>query len=735
MKKDQKIIKSDLTVVGGGVAGISAAISAARHGLSVALVQDRPMLGGNHSSECRVHLSSSAERGLGYYNREVGLADEMKQSILHYNPRYNRKLDYDLTDMALFNMVKQEKNIQLFFNTAAYEVEVEEEIIKKVYAYNQFTDVFYTFESDLFADASGNGVIAYKCGAEFMVGREAKNQFQETFAPEEADHTVMGSCILFTVGVADHEVPFVKPEFAYDYEEDGILKWVNRPETGRTLPTRLQEVDGIWWLSYGGAIDTIKDYDEINLELKKLVYGFWDYVKNSGAYENTENYFINWIAPFPAMRESRRFKGDYVITEHDILKKTNFEDGIATGGWSIDIHDTSGTYGSDLTSKFGRVDALYNIPYRVTYSKDIANLYLCGRIISASHVALGSLRVMQTLATVAQSTGVSAYLCKKYGVLPKAISQGDYLEEMKRLLQRDGVYLQDKAEDVGLVRKAKVTASQVVALENSVAIDSCSLDSDVAFALPVSQLEEMKIKVKALEDTTLQVEICEGNDPYMYQIHNVLCKQAYKIEKGFDDWFTITPQVKGIRNNRAYVVLKANENLEIYFSSETPVGTPSFFLKNNVFKRLYTIKQRYQVVYKCIAFKEVKPDCNTYGPQNIINGYHRPTTDPNIWLALKGDSPETLTFDFEEPITVKELQLIFNAELEKDHFNAPISSLIKDYDVIVAGKNGTKVIEKRNNYLARCVLPMEETEVTQIVLKVYDNYGARYLGVYGVKIF
>ena len=729
-------IISDFTVIGGGIAGITAALCAARKGMKVALIHDRSVLGGNHSSECRVHLSSSAERGYGYYNRETGVCDEMKLSILHNNPRYNQKLDYDLTDMSLYSMVIEEQNIRLFQNTLAYEVEKQGATITKVFAHNVFTQERYVFESPLFADASGNGIVALKAGATYSVGREAESTFQETYAPKTADSHVMGSCILFTVGVAQKPVPFVKPSFAYDYKKDGILQWVNRPQTGRVLPKELKTVDGIWWLSYGGDLDTIKDHDQINHELKKLVYGFWDYVKNSGDYEQTDNLFINWIAPFPAMRESRRFMGEYVMTEHDLFSKTTFHDAIATGGWSIDIHDVHGVYGNDVTSKFGMIEQQYNIPYRITVAKDLDNLFLCGRIISASHVALGSMRIMQTLSAVAQSTGNAAAICKSKGILPRDIAKKENMALLQDALQQQGVYILGRQEDVGFAKDAVITGESLP-LSNDQKGKYLPLEKDVMLVLPIACLESLEFKLKATANTTVEIEVYQGDSAYTYLPKQKIATTALSLSENFEDWCKVTFTDAKLSNpsvQRMYLVLKANADASVYCTWEQRVGAPSFYYNDGAPKRLYKKHNRYHVEYNHIAFRSVLPHSEVYGVSNLVSGYDRPTHTPNIWMNDK-QANCTLCFTFEKAVPLKKLQLVMNAELEKDHFNAPVASLLKDYDILLLADGKETKIEVRDNYLGRNEHILDLEQVQQVQITCLDNYGADCLSLYSVKMF
>lgn len=213
-----ELMKADVTVIGGGIAGICAAIAAARQGLQVSLINDRPVLGGNASSEVRVHINGSAYLGNSpsYYAREGGLVEELKLKIFHYNPLYNKKLMLSLSDTVLLDMVYDEPNISLFLNTCVHETGMENGRIKWVEGLQLASERKFRFESSTYIDCSGDGIVGYQAGAHFRWGREAKHEYQEELAPEVADHYTMGDTILFQARDVNYSVPYTKPGFAYD---------------------------------------------------------------------------------------------------------------------------------------------------------------------------------------------------------------------------------------------------------------------------------------------------------------------------------------------------------------------------------------------------------------------------------------------------------------------------------------------------------------------------------------
>lgn len=742
------IIKSDITVVGGGIAGICAAVTAARHGLKVALLNDRPVLGGNSSSECRVHFSSAASSGNpSYYLRETGVVDELKLHLFHFNPRYRDKKDYDLTDVAFLQFIKNEPNISLFLSTAAYDTVVQDGELKAVKAYNSRTETYYEFESELFIDASGDAIVSYKAGAECRMGREGKDEYNEDLAPDVADNHTMGSCFMYTIDKADHPVPFVRPPFAYDYIKDDMLKVVNRPLTGRNLPLSIEQVCSVWWMSYGGMIDTIKDEAEIDLELKKLVYGFWDYVKNSGNYPGSENYYINWMAPFPAKRESRRVMGDYLLKQGDIQNHIDFPDQVATGSWPIDAHDVGGIYGNLFTTSWAALKTTYGMPFRMMYSKDIPNLLLAGRIVSATHVAMGSFRVMQTLGAMAQAVGTAAAICHEKGIMPRDLANDKSLvKELQNTLQRDGQFLIGIKEDVGLAETAQVTASSYAAPYNTEFEKWVDLDKHLMQALPINGDEfksvELYIKNASEEPQVFSLKISESELPGAYNADRELASVDIPVTANFEGWVRVEAPIKGIRNNRVILSFVKSESIKLAVSTKRVMGAPMLvFLTGGIIpdetkKFGDTIKGEsgglVNISY-CTLFKDLQCADNVYNPQNVTNGWSRPYMGTNVWVCE--DQKPTLTLKWEQAVDINEIHLMHNAAIEDDHFSEPIGSINKDFDIVLVTESGEQKIEIRDNYLGLNKIPVRLQMVKEIRIEFLSNYGKAETELFSVKVF
>ena len=425
----QKELQYDLVVVGGGMAGVCCAITAARQGIKVALIQDRPVLGGNASSEVRLWvLGATSHMGNNNrWSREGGVIDE----ILVENTFRNKEGNPVLFDMVLVDKVLAEKNITLYLNTVVFNIEKSSDTtISKVFAFNPQNQTKYEFSAPLFSDCSGDGIVSYLAGASYRIGAEDKEEHLELFAPDKDEYgELLGHSIFFYMKDTGKPVSYVAPDFALKDIEETIPK-VMKPEYFSTGHHGCK----YWWLEYGGRIDTIHDTEAIKYELWKVVYGIWDYIKNSGKYPEAANFTLEWVGVIPGKRESRRFKGHYMLTQQDVIEQRNHYDSVAYGGWSIDLHPADGVYSAKNGCNQWHSKGIYPIPYRCYVSYDIENLFIGGRLISASHVAFGSSRVMCTSAHGGQVIGMAAALCIKGNKKPADYIDASSIKELQRAL-------------------------------------------------------------------------------------------------------------------------------------------------------------------------------------------------------------------------------------------------------------------------------------------------------------
>ncbi len=441
-------LEADVVVAGGGLAGVCAAIAAARQGASVVLLQDRSRLGGNSSSEIRMHVcGANHTKDLAAW-RETGLIEEFKLTEAATNPQRS----FHIWDLVLYDKVVSEPNITLMLDTALVGAEVREGKITAVRAVSPQLEEQYEISAAFFVDCTGDGALAAAAGARCMRGREGQAEYGESLAPEQGDQKTMGSSLLFFARKHERAMPFAPPPWARKFTEEDF----------KHRPIRSWEY-GYWWIEWGGDLDTIADQRRIRHELLRILLGVWDHIKNSGKHPESEAWALDFVGMLPGKRESRRIVGEHVLVQSELERAELFPDRVAYGGWPMDDHPPGGMDARGLPPcqqiHFKRP---YSVPLRSLYSVDRPNLMMAGRNISASHVALTSTRVMATCSTLGQAAGTAAAFCAREKMLPRAlVGDAPAMKRFQQMLLKDdqsllGVTNEDPLD---LARQAAVTAS------------------------------------------------------------------------------------------------------------------------------------------------------------------------------------------------------------------------------------------------------------------------------------
>ena len=408
----------DLVVVGAGIGGISTALSAARLGLKVALVHDRPILGGNNSSEVRVHLGGKIEIGrypaLGRFLREFG-----HSTIGNAKPAANYE------DEKKEAIIANEPNIHLFRNYHAVKVNMEGSAIASVVIRGVETGDELTLSAPLFSDCTGDGNLGFMAGADYRMGREGRDEFGESLAPEQPDKLTMGASVQWYSVEADRKTSF--PEFRYglEFNEENCQKVMM----------------GEWTWETGMNYDQVNDFERIRDYGMLVIYSNWSYLKNhfSGKADYARRQ-LGWVAYVAGKRESRRLMGDYILKEDDVLKQVFHEDASFPINWHFDLHFPDPENSRQFPGAEFRAATksnpipIYNVPYRCLYSRNVTNLFMAGRNISTTHVTLGSTRLMRTIAMMGEVVGMAASICKEHQVSPREVYQ-HYLPELIRLME------------------------------------------------------------------------------------------------------------------------------------------------------------------------------------------------------------------------------------------------------------------------------------------------------------
>ena len=410
--------KTELCVIGGGMAGLCCSIAAARHGIKVVLIHDRPVLGGNASSEIRMWIGGCH----GKDNREGGIIEEIMLENFYQNP----SLKYPLWDSVLYQKAMAEENLTLLLNSSCFDCTVNGNKITSVKAWQSNAETFHIVNAEYCADCSGDSVLSTLTGAEFMYGREAKSDFGETIPPDISDKKTMGMSCLFHIRETDHPVSFTAPEWAYKYISDDDLPYKDHNRN-----------NNFWWIEIGGEWDCVHDTDRCSDELLKICYGVWDHMKNHGDH-GVENWELEWIGFLPGKRESRRYVGKYTVTQNDVESEGRFEDIVAYAGWSMDDHFPEGFYYTKgYPTIFHPAPTPWGLPLRCMLSKNIENLCFAGRNISVTHAALSSSRVMATCAVLGQALGTAVAQAIKDGVTPEKVD----IKKLQQILMDDDCYI------------------------------------------------------------------------------------------------------------------------------------------------------------------------------------------------------------------------------------------------------------------------------------------------------
>lgn len=739
-------ITKDIVIIGGGLAGICAAISSARVGRQVALVQNRSVLGGNSSSEIRVWVGGATKHGINRYARETGIMGELFLENQYRNPDGNPYL----WDLLLLEKVRAESNIQLFLNTEILDVKMADaETIAAVTGRVIGAERELTFSSDYFIDSTGDGLVAYAAGADYHLGREAKSEYDESLAPEKADQDFLGSSLFFYTKDVGHPVKFVKPFFARDITKTEIVK------------SRIIKKDGngcdYWWIEWGGELDIVHDNEKIRAELQAAVYGIWDYIKNSGKYD-AANLTLEWVGSLVGKREYRRFIGDYVLKQQDIEAQTDFTDKVAFGGWSIDIHPASGMYTKQAGTEDSVPDGVYHIPLRTLYSRNIHNLLLAGRDISVSHVAFGSTRVMATCAICGQAAGLAAAFAYMHKIQPREIYQ-KYLTDYQQLLLKEdssvlGVANQD-AHD--LARQAKVLASHTLTTINTYTTDAVDypLTKAAAFLFPVDpELNNLDLFIHSTAATAIELKFYRTGKAQNYIPAQLLKTVSVPVPANYHDWLTIPIKWHPEKPENIFVVVSQNPALALSVGQQAFQGVLSFINepvaelnqpKLHHFVRTSPILHWTNQLFNRRNFIFRVQHTEAFTARNITNGYVRPYSGPNLWVTDFQQQPEIITLQWSQPQLIHEIRLTLNDDVNEDlinlhhHYTAfpVIPELIKSLVLESATETGWQQIatldQNRQRHLIFKLDQPIETE--QLRLRLLATNGSQQFSLYEIRVY
>lgn len=745
----QENLSADLAIVGGGMAGVCTAITAARAGVQVVLIQDRPVLGGNASSEVRLWVLGATSH-MGNNNRwarEGGVIDEILTENLWRNPEGNPVL----FDALLLEKISEEKCIRLLLNTSVSAVQMENaQRIASVQAYCSQNETAYHVQAKLFCDASGDGVLGYLSGAAFRMGAENREEFDEGFAPSSEERGLLGHSLYFYSRDTGRPVRFIPPSFALrDVSEILRYRELKSSDTGCRL----------WWLEYGGRLDTIHQTEEIKWQLWGIAYGIWDHIKNSGKFPEAENLTLEWVGAIPGKRESRRFEGEFILTQKDIVEQREHEDAVSVGGWAMDLHPADGVYSSQPGCTQWHPKGIYQIPFRCMYSRNIHNLFLAGRLISASHVAFGSSRVMATCAHNGQAVGIAAAVCLENGVPPSALSKGRLLQELQQRLLASGQLIPGlrQSNPLDLASCADVTVSSTFELGNlPPGADVVPLDVSRAMLLPLQAgpVPTFNVCLEAPQKTLLRAELWIARKQGNYTPELCLAGKDLSLETMGSQEVSISFDVQFDTPRYAFLVLRENPVIGVRLSETRVTGIMA--LSRGMNPAVATSSsQRPPKEIGVDAFDfwlpkrrpggknlslRITPPLRSFCAASVINGYDRPYGTVNAWVASPEDPSPYLRLSWPEPIQIRRIVLRFDTDwdhsMESVLMNHPervAPFCVADYRL--CDETGKTIYEVKDNHASRNeILLSSAVMVRELQLEILRTHGAS-AAVFGVSCF
>lgn len=525
---------------------------------------------------------------------------------------------------------------------------------------------------------------------------------------------MLGHTIYFYSKNTGYPVKYIPPAYAIKDVPREIPKYkqIKGEEQGVAL----------WWVEYGGSLDTIHDSEKIKWRLWEVCYGIWDFIKNSGNFKDVENLTLEWVGPVPGKRESRRFEGEYMLTQKDVIEQRNFDDTIAYGGWALDLHPQDNVFSEKPGCNQYHAKGIYEIPLRSYLPKYIKNLFIAGRIISATHVAYGSTRVMGTCANGGQAIGIAAALCTEKGVSPRELTTGQMMQELQRRIIKAGGFLPrvPLTDRDNLVNDATISASSVLKLNEIPGNDKWyDLDYSMAQMIPLKKgvkLPELTIKVQAHISTLLKTELRISEKPFNYTPEKTLEKQEIKLKQGENE-ISIRFETRVTEDQYLYICFMKDKNIALKTSKKRYSGLLTVFKK--IEPRVANFgKQEPETDIGVETFEFWCPKRRPDGPniamkfseplhlfsvEHIKNGWNRPTLATNAWAADFEDDAPLLILRWNEKQQVKRIVLSFDTDfdhpMESVHMGHPeriMPFCIKHY--FIKDDTGNVIFGKRDNH-------------------------------------
>lgn len=719
----------DVIVVGGGAAGSCTALAAARMGARTALIQDRPVLGGNASSELGVPINGAAS--LHPNARESGIIEEAGRIKARYH--------FPKMSEAFERLAQEEKHLTVFFNERVIGAEMEnEQRIGSVRAVNTLTNEITEYHAKVFLDCTGDGWLGYYAGAKYRQGRESREEFNESLAPEKADKITMSGCLMGKLALS------------YRAENRGQPVEYTAPPWAAKLPPpeefgrHIRHLGGEWWLERPGTVDGITDAEKSRDELIRISYGYWDFIKNAWPdRQRAANYALTFVPITEAKRETRRLIGDYILTQNDTQSGAMFPDRVSYAGWPLDVHHAEGIFSGKVGPFHCNAHVPINsIPFRCLYSVNVDNLLFAGRNLSVTHIALGTVRVQGTLAAIGQAAGTAAALCVKHNVTPRDLGKSR-LHELQQVLLKNDQYIPGLVnEDPNdLARTATVTASSTASYDlfgrqNVEPDEEHPLGMNRAVMFPRGRNERigslwLLLGSEKVEPTEITLHLREAATAGDFS--------------STEDVATATAQVPA--RKRAWVEFKLDREVQSpYVWAWLPrTDGVSWRLMSSAPRpscRAYGGKGSWTVVEgQYYAFCTDPPLAipTDYLPENVINGVTRIVgTTSNMWASDPSQSlPQWVELRFPKPVKLNTVYLTFDTDMNAPFHTVPLPfQCVRDYELsYYDGSTWIPLATVKGNFQRRRVHRFDTVAATQLRLTAQATNGDRSARVFEIRAY
>lgn len=736
----------DVIVVGGGISGTCAAISAARNGAKTALVHERSTLGGNSSSEVRLFPEDTL--AFSPWIKESGIIEEisLQERVQNWEP-YIEGLMNSHWDLVLYEWVKREKNLSLFLNTSMREVEMRDKNhIQAIHAPQLGTEREFILSAPLFVDATGDGVLGFRAGADFQWGKEIRSKYNEHLAPVEPTDGVMGNTLFFRARDTGRPVTFIKPEWAAEFPTEADL----------TERDHGQFECGYWWIEVGAPLHPIKDNEEIRDEALRQLLGVWDHIKNrcedDSVRERAKNFALEFVGFWPYKRESRRILGDYILTEKDVRNPSVHSDDIAYGAWGIDIHLPGGIHqrhvppypepnSDENFQEYGTIP--YGIPLRSCYSRNIHNLLTAGRPIGASYVAFASSRVLLTGAIVGQGIGVAAALCAKHACEPSAIAASHSTELQQLLLRQDASILGvENSDPRDLARGAQVAASSeaVLRFPESEIFHPARLPLGQVFPVSTSDLESVELLLRSTSAQPQEITLGLRRVEHVWDLRPSpeIASVSATVSAGYQGYVSFPLRAKTRPGSLYFAHIDAQPEIAWAIFQETrgepalvPVGATAADLPPGGRWRPITGARSFVL--------RVQPEQHPYAAQNVVRGSSRPDRWTNIFLSDPTQKlPAWIELRFPNPVRMNQIQLIFDTDTNR-RVSLPLfryPECVKRYEIAIPQGIGWKtIVLEDGNYFRRRVHRIDPVTTDRLRINILETNGSPQARIYEVRVY